>query len=290
MIIGHKKTVARLIEEATAGHLAHAQLFIGPKHVGKTRVALELAVMLQKASDQPVLRKQILEGRDPDSILLLDEGENLSIKAIREVRVRASQSHARPYLVVIIEDIGRMKVEALNALLKTLEEPPDDTVFFLTAHTEGDVIPTIRSRCQITHFHTVHDDHLKAVVESSNPDQLVMYAMGRPGKLKRLQQDNEYLEAHQNAHLGITQFLENPNIPRAFGLVRDYEKNDYLDEFIDILLHRTRTFALSGQVPPVLQSLDFASLLERVEQSKEDLRGNVNKKLILETLLLSFVS
>ena len=131
---------------------------------------------------------------------------------------------------------------------------------------------------------------MTAVAEGANPALLVMYSMGRPGKLKRLQQDPAYLEAHQNLHLGVTQFLEDPSVPRAFNLVRQYEKDDYLDEFLDILLHRTRTLALSGQVPPVLQGLDFASLLEKTEQSKEDLAANVNKRLTLETLLLSFVS
>jgi DNA polymerase III subunit delta' len=290
MIIGHEKIVAQLSEHAENGSLAHAHLFIGPKHVGKTRVALELAVILQEATESPVLRKQVLEGRDADTMLLLDDGENLSIKAIRDVRVRATQSHARPHLVVIIENIGRMKVEALNALLKTLEEPPEGAVFFLTAHREEDIIPTIRSRCQITQFTTVHDAALKEVAEGSELDLLVMYAMGRPGKLKRLQQDAEYFEAHKTVHQGITQFLEKPSVPAAFSLVRQYEKDENLHEFLDILLHRTRTLALSGQVPPVLQGLDFASLLEKTELSKDDLRGNVNKKLILETLLLSFVS
>ena len=290
MIIGHEKRVSRLSQEAQAGQLAHAQLFIGPKHVGKTRVALELAVLLQEAKDHPVLRKQILEGRDPDTLLLLDAGDKLAITEIRSVRERAAQSHARPYLVVIIEDIGRMQTESLNALLKTLEEPPEDSVFFLTAHRDEDVIPTIRSRCRVTHFNTVPDESLTAVAEGANPALLVMYSMGRPGKLKRLQQDPAYLEAHQNLHLGVTQFLEDPSVPRAFNLVRQYEKDDYLDEFLDILLHRRRTLALSGQVPPVLQGLDFASLLEKTEQSKEDLAANVNKRLTLETLLLSFVS
>jgi len=290
MIIGHEKIFKQMKADAEAGRLAHAHLFIGPKHVGKTRVAMELAVILQGASDQPVLRKQILQGHDADSILLLDKGENLSIKDIRAVKIRATQSHARPYLVVIIENIGRMKAEAMNALLKTLEEPPEGTVFFLTAHRDEDVIPTIRSRSHVTYFHTVADDKLLEATESSDPNHMVMYAMGRPGKLMRLQNETEYFEAHRTLHQAITQFLESPSVPAAFKLVRDYEKNAYLEEFLDILLHRTRTLALSRQVPPALTGLSLPDLLEHIEASKEDIRANVNKKLVLETLLLSFVS
>ena len=67
----------------------------------------------------------------------------------------------------------------------------------------------------------------------------------------------------------------------GFQLSRDLENVEHLEEFLDILLHRTRTLALQGHA--------LADQLEHIEQSKEDLNGNVNKKLVLETLLLSFV-
>lgn len=280
MIIGHELTFAQLKRDAETDRLAHAQLFIGPHHVGKTRMAMELAVILQGAADQPPLRKQILTGLDADTLLYLDTGENLSIVEIRAVRERANQSHARPYLVAVIENLGRMKPEAMNALLKTLEEPPAKTVFFLTAHREEDVLPTIRSRCHVTHFHTVGDPVLAAATESSDPEHLVMYAMGRPGKLVRLQKEPEYLELHRQLHQSVMEFLKKPTVPTAFQLSRDLENVEHLEEFLDILLHRTRTLALQGH--------PLADHLERIEQSKEDLRGNVNKKLVLETLLLSF--
>jgi hypothetical protein len=136
----------------------------------------------------------------------------------------------------------------------------------------------------------VADEHLKAEAEGSDPEHLVMYAMGRPGKLKRLVNEGDYFEMHREMHHEITQFFEDPSIPRAFELVRKYEKSEHLEELLDILLHRTRTLALSGHTPPVMKGLDFADLLEQVEQCKDDLRANVNKKLSLETLLLSFVS
>ena len=118
MLIGHQKIFTRLKEKAQKGQLHHAQLFIGPESVGKSKVALELAVFLQNAQDNVVLRKQMLEGVDADTVLLLDQGENLSIKEIRTVIERTHQSHHRPYLVVLIENLGRMRPEAMNALLK----------------------------------------------------------------------------------------------------------------------------------------------------------------------------
>lgn len=289
MILGNESQFEALSTAAREGTLAHAHVFIGPKHVGKTRMAMELAVILQQGEENPALRRQILEGYDADTLLYLDRGEPLSIKEIRELRERLAQSHLRPHLVVVIENLGRMKVEAMNALLKTLEEPTEGTIFFLTVHREEDLLPTIRSRCQVSYFHTVADSILKAHTESAFADKLVSYAMGRPGKWFRLQHDESYFELHQTLHQEVLSFLERPSVPGAFALARTHEKSEHLEEFLDILLHRTRTLALSPG-PDSAQRQILAERLEQIEASKEDLRGNVNARLVLENLLLSFVS
>ncbi len=287
MLIGHQSIFERLKVQAEKGTLHHAQLFIGPEHVGKTKLALELAMVLQEAN--VILRKQMMEGVDADTILLLDEGKALSIKEIRGLIERTHQTHNRPYLVVVIENIGRMKAEAMNALLKTLEEPAEGVVFFLTANKEEDVLATIRSRSQVTYFQTISDAILTEACEDHvYTEQLVMFAMGRPGKLQRLKADRDYLESHQKIHQDISRFLEKPTVQGAFGLSRDYEKHDQRQEMLDILLHRVRTFALSGQSPNVLEHLDFTQAMEDLETTKADLKRNVNSKLLLENLLLPF--
>ncbi len=281
MIIGHQKILARLKKEALSGRMGHAQLFIGPQHVGKTRVAMEIAILLQNAADKKLIRQEIFSGVSADTIFLTDEGQNISIKDIRTLKERASQSHASPYLVMVIENVARMKIEAMNALLKTLEEPCENTIFFLTANQEDHVLPTIRSRCRVTHFNCVSDETILKALKSTDPKSMLMYAMGRPGKLIRLQKDMFYFELHCRLHEIIESFLEKPCVSDAFALSRKYEKDEYLEEFLDILLHRTRTLILSGRA-----STDLA---EKIEESREDLRGNVNRKLVLENLLLSFV-
>jgi hypothetical protein len=291
MLIGHQNIADFKRREINEKRLHHAQLFIGPKHVGKTRVAIELAFALQDVEENVVARKHIMEGIDSDVLFFLDEGERLPIAQVRGIIERCSQSHSKPYLVVLIENIGRMGVEAANALLKILEEPAEDIIFFLTANQEEDILPTIRSRVQVTRFHTVSDQHMKdACGDHVFADQLVMFAMGRPGKLKRLMNDKEYLEAHQNMDESLVRFLEKPTMHAAFELSRRFEKDPYLQEWLDILLRRARTFALSGSKPALLEHLDFTEVMERVEDSKSDILHNVNKKLTLETLLLPFVA
>lgn len=295
MLIGHEKIFDRLKRLGEAGRLHHAQLFIGPEHVGKTKVALLLSVFLQGAEDKIVVKKQILEGLNADTLLFLDGanalgGETLPIESVRWIVERSHQSHSFPYLIFVIENLGRMKVEAANALLKTLEEPHEKTLFFLTANEEDDALPTIRSRCQVTYFQTVSDEALRAVcADNVYTDQLLFFAMGRPGKLLKLLEEPETFQTQQALLQDLLQFLENPSTPAAFQLCRKYENHPLLSELLDILLQRARSFALSRQIPPMLSHLDFTEVVYRIESSKQNLKKNVNRKLILENLLLPFV-
>lgn len=282
MLIGHEKIWADLKSRAGSGALHHAQLFLGPEHVGKTHTALLLASALQGAEEHVILKKQIFEGLSSDTLLFLDDGENLPIETVRTVVERASQTHTLPYLIFIIENLGRMKPEAVNALLKTIEEPNEGIIFLLTAHQEEDVLPTLRSRCHVTHFQTVTDEKLRTLcAENVFAEQLLFFAMGRPGKLRRLMDNAEYFEAHQNMLQDLVRFLENPKTPAAFELIRKYEAGPLLPEMLDILLARARTLALAFQVEP--------AAVDRIERSKQDLKANVNRKLVLENLLLPFV-
>lgn len=272
-MIGHQTILTDLKTLGAEGRLHHAQLFIGPEHVGKTKTALLLSVFLQGAEDQVILKKQILEGANSDTVLFLDAGEGLSIEEVRGIVERASQSHQYPYLIFVIENIGRMKVEAANALLKTLEEPGKDVFFFLTANNEDDVLPTVKSRCHSTYFQTVPEGDLKTMIDGHVfEEQLLFFAMGRPGKLKRLMDEPEYFAAHQATLQDVLKFLENPRVGGVFDLVRKYEGSELRGEMLDILLQRTRTWGL----------------MDRVEESKRLLKQNVNAKLVLENLLLTF--
>lgn len=273
MLLGHSSQFANLKARGEAGQLSHANLFIGPEHVGKTKVATLLSVALQGAEGQVILKKQIMEGANADTLLFLDDGEGLPIEAVRGMVERASQSHSYPYLIFVIENIGRMKVEAANALLKTLEEPGADVIFFLTANLEDDVLPTIRSRCTITTFQTVPESELKHMTAGHVFEEpMLFFAMGRPGKLRRLLDEPAYLEAHQTMLQEILKFLENPQTAGAFDLVRKYEGHELRGEMLDILLQRTRTW----------------QRMEQVEDAKQLLKQNVNAKLVLENLLLTF--
>lgn len=290
MLVGHTAIYDKLLEDASHDRLHHAQLFIGPEHVGKTKTALKLAVHLQGAEENVLAKRQILEGLDSDTLLFLDAGEGLGIEEVRGILKRCSEGHQKPYLIVVIENIGRMKAESCNALLKTLEEPHPGTLFFLTAHREEDVLPTIRSRAHVNLFQTVSDAQLSGLLEGHPlSERLLFFAMGRPGKLIRLMNDSTYLDAHETLLRDLTEFMENPRASAVFPLTRKYESSELLEEFLDVLLKRVRHWLLRGDTPQVLSHLDLSRVLEQTEDAKLSLRNNVNAKLLLENLLLPFV-
>ena len=290
MLVGHQTVKERILKSEKTGRLSHAQLFLGPKHIGKTRLALELACVLQGAAEHGPLRKHVFEGTHPDTLLYLDEGERFPIKAVRDLQERVAQSHSSPYLVVVLENLSRLRLEASNALLKSLEEPRDGVLFFLTAHSESDVLPTIRSRCQVHYLQGVPDQEMEPLYDGhALKAMLQRFAPQKPGKLKRLMADRDYLDAHIEMFSKMELFLNQPSIHAAFELTRTLEKHPYLEEMLDILLLITRTFVLEDDTPTRLKHLDLVDALERIEQGKQDLSANVNKKLVLDHILLPFV-
>jgi DNA polymerase-3 subunit delta' len=230
-----------------------------------------------------------LEGTEADTVLFLeggvhgtDEDAGLSIEEVRTISARSSQSHSRPYLIFVVEDLGRMKPEAANSLLKTLEEPSEGVVFFLTANDEDSVLPTIRSRCAVTRFQSVPDAEMRAACgEHVYADELVFFALGAPGKLMRLMEDSDYFAAHREILADVTAFLERPSVPAAFQLVRKYEGSPVRAEMLDVLLRRVRAGGAGG--------LERIAFLEQIEEAKRRIGANVNARLTLENLLLSFV-
>lgn len=148
--------ITRTLQNAIKGNrLAQAYLFVGPRGVGKTSSARILAKALncmQGPTDNPCgtcdACLEIAEGRSLD-VMEIDGASNNSVESVRTLRENAAYAPARgPYKVYLIDEVHMLSTAAFNALLKTLEEPPEH-VKFLFATTEAQKVPaTILSRCQ----------------------------------------------------------------------------------------------------------------------------------------------
>jgi DNA polymerase-3 subunit gamma/tau len=161
-IVEQEHVTRTLANAITSGRVAHAILFAGPRGTGKTTVARILAKALNCTSgpaptpcNQCRSCEEITAGRSVD-VYEIDGASNNSVDQIRELRanVKYMPAHSR-YKIYIIDEVHMLSNPAFNALLKTLEEPPEHVVF-LFATTEVHKIPvTILSRCQRYDFRRI---------------------------------------------------------------------------------------------------------------------------------------
>ncbi len=172
-ILGHSREIDKLRLSAASGRLAHAYAFVGPSGIGKKCFAVELAkcLLCDRHSDAQLQAcgdcascQQVDAHTHPDLIYVsVPEGKSeLPIKLFigeKESRGKEGLCHdlsLKPMSarrrVAIIDDADWMNEESSNALLKTLEEPPPQSILILIATSTDQLLPTIRSRCQVVTF------------------------------------------------------------------------------------------------------------------------------------------
>lgn len=169
---GHTDQIEMLRRSISRGRLAHAYLFAGPAGIGKSRFAQILAqsLLCERHADYELLAcdecsscKQINAGSHPDLFIIgCPEGKNEipvdlykgskdkhNEGLIHDLSLRPMAGNRR---VAILDDSNKMNDEGANAMLKTIEEPPDNSLIILIADNLEAVLPTIRSRCQLIRF------------------------------------------------------------------------------------------------------------------------------------------
>ena len=161
-LVGQEHVVRTLKNAVEQNRLAHAYLFVGPRGIGKTSSARILAKALNCEKGPTISPcgvcdscREIAAGNSLD-VLELDAASNRGIDDVRELRdnVRYAPTRGR-YKIYIIDEVHMLTKEAANALLKTLEEPPEHVIFCL-ATTEPEKLPiTILSRCQRFDLHRI---------------------------------------------------------------------------------------------------------------------------------------
>jgi DNA polymerase-3 subunit gamma/tau len=168
-VIGQEHVTRTLQNAIEQGRTAHGYIFSGHRGIGKTTVARILAAALNcRSKDNPVPEPcgvcesctEIRAGNSVD-VIEIDAATNRGIDEIRELREAARYRPARDrFKIYILDEAHQITDAAFNALLKTLEEPPDHIVFMLATTQPEDIPQTIRSRCQHFSFRAVKFDDI----------------------------------------------------------------------------------------------------------------------------------
>src|SRR6516164_283641 len=170
-VIGQEHVTRTLQNGIEQGRTAHGYIFSGHRGIGKTTVARILAAALNcRSKDHPVPEPcgvcesctEIRAGNSVD-VIEIDAATNRGIDEIRELREAARYRPARDrFKIYILDEAHQITEAAFNALLKTLEEPPEHVVFMMATTQPEDIPQTIRSRCQHFSFHAVKFDDILA--------------------------------------------------------------------------------------------------------------------------------
>jgi len=188
VIIGQPKAVEQFASAWASRKLHHAWLLAGPKGVGKATFAHAAARrVLADAADPPFDLPGIETPEDHPIVRLIEAGSHPDMRWLKRLPKEKGEGLARdisidqirglgefmgmtaalsPWRVAVIDSMDELNREASNALLKMLEEPPANTLFFLVSHAPGRLLPTIRSRCRRLDFQTLDDDAMASILET----------------------------------------------------------------------------------------------------------------------------
>ena len=191
MIVGQDRAVEQFADAWATRKLHHAWLLAGPKGVGKASFARAAARRVLADAAGPSVELPGLESPDDHPIVKLVEAashpdmrwlerienpkakvpgtlyRNIIVDQVRELGEFMSLTAAlSPWRVAVIDTADELEPSGANALLKILEEPPANTLFFLVSHAAGRLLPTIRSRCRRLDFVKLDDDDMTSVLES----------------------------------------------------------------------------------------------------------------------------
>ncbi|MFH1091155.1 MAG: DNA polymerase III subunit gamma/tau [Pseudomonadota bacterium] len=227
-VVGQEHVVRPLANALATGRIAHAFLFSGARGVGKTTVARLLAMALLCLSEKEnnpcgecTNCLEIIEGHAPD-VFEIDGASNRGIDEIRNLRetIKYLPGKGR-YKVYIIDEVHMLTEFAFNALLKTLEEPPEHVVFIFATTAPHKVLPTILSRCQRYDFKRITLDQIVARMEEIagiegieiGPRALRILARESEGSLR----DALSLFDQVIAFSGLV--VKDEDVPEALGLI-----------------------------------------------------------------------
>lgn len=318
MIFGHQRQLRLFSHYLKENSFPHALLFSGPQKIGKRKIAIEISKFLfhqEKKEDFFEFSQrecncrtcqQIEKGQFSEIYEVKEEGQ-IPIKKIREIREKTSLSTPFLFKIVILDDVEKLSREAAGALLKILEEPRGNTIFFLLTFLPYLLPKTILSRCEMFRFYLLPREEIKKFLfslgkEIKELDQVLDFSFGRPGQAKELIIDKNRLFCY-NEFLQKIQRVKGMSPFERLTVAEEFEKEGKLDDFF--LMARYwfyDSLLVKRKLPPLIFKSKFKELKkiseefpkEKIEKIVKEIQkiqkyflfSNVSKILAIENFLL----
>lgn len=312
-IIGHDHNIEILRRSIEKGRLHHAYIFSGPDGVGKRLMALSLAKALNCTETTTdfcghcISCKKIEGGNHPGVRVVEPDGQLIKIDQIRELQ---KDLQFRPFegkkRVFIIDEADRMGLPAANSLLKTLEEPPRDSIIILITSNFHSILPTIISRCQRLNFSSLPvSDVEKMLIEKKGLDSGTSHIIAAisEGSIGRALGEDEgsILEEREKVFTGFAG-LKSRKMADIFKQAEVLAKDDDLEGALKALKVLYRDMAVLKGGGDVIINNDMVSRIgkeadnmsmetilnsfDSITETEGMLKRNINKQLALEVLMM----
>src|SRR5579863_4660456 len=249
-IVGQQHVTRTIANAINSNRVAHAYIFSGVRGVGKTTSARILAKALNCVKGPTAdpdgtcaSCREIAEGRSLD-VIEIDAASNRGIDQIRELRemVRYAPANSR-YKVVILDEAHQLTDEASNALLKTLEEPPERVVFILATTRAEDLVETIKSRAQLFQFRALTFKEISEEIERIAGEEKLTIEPGAVAVLARAAEGSlrDGLSLLEQAISYSGEAITDAQVRELLGVVAE----SVLDSLVDAISEQSAEMALS---------------------------------------------
>ena len=281
--------------------ISHAYMFEGPSGVGKNTMARELAATLLEMENL---------FNSPDYIEITPDGNSIKIAQIRKLQSDILVKPYKSYKIYVIDEAQKMTVEAQNALLKTLEEPPKYAIIILITNNKESLLDTIKSRCEIIKFTPiplveVADYLTQTGVDKNRASLLANFSRGSMQKAIELSESEDFHIMRDEVQKYVEAFLTGSmldimdiqssiekykdNITNVLDLLVNYFRDIMMvKENVDssMIINLDRLVFIKNMSTKITYS-QLSKIIDIIEETKNKLRSNCNFNISIQVMTLN---
>lgn len=320
-ILGQPVLVGSLKRAVQEDMVANGYIFCGPKGSGKSLTAAVFARALNcrgENQDKPcgncISCRKFESGNHPNIEIIRPTGASIKIKQIREVIAKvAKKPFESGFKVIILDEADKMTHDAQDAFLKTLEEPPANTIFILLAKNHNSLLPTVVSRCQVFYMRNVLTPQIESYLSENynyDKEQISFAAVSANGIIGRAVEmlSNKELQDLRKLYVSLTSKISNNSYTEMSAAAGELvESRETAEKLLDFMLSWYRDILISKQdcEKQLLVNSDHADIIMRqgeklnenklnriidvIKQTISYINHNVGTKNSIDSMLLNIM-